>query len=128
MADETITEADPASRPALPDAPALSARGAALLKAALKAGPLPTKAHEARTAFGRDYPEGTYVDTTDQAVQELVFALRGTGATYRTIAVAIGAQCSALTERAARAHARRANVADGWQAETGGRATKAAVA
>jgi hypothetical protein len=135
MADTTqITPAGNASRPApLPTITVPAAVTAAVKAHVAKHGPLPTVAHKERVAFGHAYAAGTFTNTTDHGVQALVFALRNLGGpgavTYRTIAVAIGAQCSALTERAAGAHARRGKVdASTWRTNTGGRAAKAAAA
>lgn len=123
MADNTKTTST--ERAALP----ILTVPADLAAAVTAFGTLPTKRHEDRVAFGHPYSAGTYTDTTNHEVQRLVWELRTAGHTYRMIAVAIGAQCSMLTERAAGAHARRAKVdPDTWRTNTGGRAAKAAAA
>lgn len=133
MADNTNhTTAGNASRPAPLPTITVPAAVTAAVTAHVKAnGPLPTCSHRERVAFGHTYAAGTFTNTTDHAVQALVFTLRNMAGkpSYRTIAVAIGAQCSALTERAAGAHARRGKVDPAtWRTLTGGRAAQAAAA
>lgn len=131
MADNTNTiPSTPAALPAITVPPVLVA---AVSKYVAANGPLPTSHHAARVAFGHAYPAGTFTSCTDHKVQALVFALRNTGGvgthSYRTVAAAIGAQCSALTERAYGAHVRRNKLAsDQVRTNTGGRAAKLAAA
>jgi hypothetical protein len=107
---------------------------AAAVAAHVKAkGALPTVPHRERLAFGHTYAAGTFTNCSDHGVQSLVFTLRNLGGigavSYRTIAVAIGAQCSALTERAYGAHVKRAKLDPATvRTNTGGRAAKAAAA
>jgi hypothetical protein len=124
MANDINTTTTP-----LATAPALTAEGIKILAAHV--GTLPTSTHPERLAFGHRYAAGTYTSTTDHGVQALVFALRNAGGvganSYRTVAEAIGAQCSMLTERAYGAHVRRNKLsADEVRTMTGGRAAKAA--
>lgn len=119
-AEETKVRAPLAPAPALPEA------GTKLVSEAVKAlgGKFPTKEYGEKVAFGHTYPKGIYTDHTVDAVQKLVWDLRQLPErpSYRSIAEALGIQCSAITEAVTHGWARKAKVTDdSWKKETGGR-------
>jgi hypothetical protein len=119
------TTEEKAEKP-LPPAPELPAAGKTLVDRAVKAngGAFPTKEYGVKVAFGHTYAAGTYTDHGVDWVQKLVWDLRQLDErpSYRSIAEALGIQCSAITEAVTHGYSRKAKVADdSWKVNTGGR-------
>lgn len=122
VADTTTKE-----RPKLAPAPALSAACQALVDKALKAngGKFPVRHYDVKTAFGHTYPAADYTDHTVEWVKQLIWELRTSAdkPSYRSIAEALGIQCSAITEAVTHAVGRKKEhkADDSWKVATGGR-------
>jgi hypothetical protein len=126
---EKAAPADP--RYPLGRAPELGTKGKALVAAALRAngGEFPQVEYPVKEAFGQTYPKGMWTSHKVEWVQKLVWDLRqlrtqdgGEAPSYRSIAEALGIQCSAITEAVTHSFGRKAKVTDDtWKVNTGGR-------
>lgn len=110
----------------VPDSMAPTNPSAEVIKlvTASKVMDLPLKQYEEREAFGHVYPAGAYTDHSLPQVQELVYQLRTLPEkpSYRTIAEAMGLQCSAVSEAICHAFARKNKKGGAWKVSTGARA------